>query len=195
MGQGFPKMMKFTHKYVEGFSLASTAGSLSTFTISANGMYDPNVSGVGHQPMYFDQAVALYNHYTVIASKITATCVPANTSTASFCVGILKNDDTTVTGTNFITLNENTGSSYKYMPAGSQTVAILNSTFSSKKVFGPGTLANSNLRGNASTNPTEQHYFTVYGQPLDLTATGTVYCEIQIDYIAIWTELIDVAGS
>ncbi len=38
---------------------------------SANGLYDPDVTGIGHQPRGFDQIKTMYDHYHVLQSKIT----------------------------------------------------------------------------------------------------------------------------
>jgi len=40
-------------------------------TFKANGCYDPNATGVGHQPRGWDEHVSLYNKYVVLGSKIT----------------------------------------------------------------------------------------------------------------------------
>ena len=37
-----------------------------------NSLFDPDQTGTGHQPYYFDQFAALYNRYTVLGSKLTA---------------------------------------------------------------------------------------------------------------------------
>ncbi len=42
----------------------------TTFVFSANSVYDPNVSGVGHQPRGYDQLIALYDHAVVTKCKI-----------------------------------------------------------------------------------------------------------------------------
>ena len=36
-------------------------------------MFHPDKSSVGHQPMYFDQLQAIYDHFTVINSRIKVT--------------------------------------------------------------------------------------------------------------------------
>lgn len=33
-------------------------------------MYDPDLTGFGHQPYFFDQLTDIYSHYVVIGSKI-----------------------------------------------------------------------------------------------------------------------------
>jgi len=64
----------YRHKlyYCENsFSVTGTSGALGNYYFSANGIYDPNVTGTGHQPMGFDQVMLFYEQYTVVASKIT----------------------------------------------------------------------------------------------------------------------------
>lgn len=51
-------------KYSEAFNLTSLAPQV---TMNLNSIYDPNRSGVGHQPMGFDQLATLYNRYRVIS--------------------------------------------------------------------------------------------------------------------------------
>lgn len=52
-------------------SLDPGAGVTASYVFAANGLYDPNVTGAGHQPMGFDQIIALYNQYVVIGGIIT----------------------------------------------------------------------------------------------------------------------------
>lgn len=72
---------KATIKYADYFSLNPGASSFASYVFSANGCFDPNISGVGHQPRGFDQWMAMYQRYTVIASKISIVC--ANTLTGA----------------------------------------------------------------------------------------------------------------
>ncbi len=51
-----------------------TSVSLITFgdrTFALNGLFDPNISGVGVQPTGFDQWMAIYNRYLVTAAVMT----------------------------------------------------------------------------------------------------------------------------
>lgn len=47
------------------------AGVCGVHTFRANDLYDPNLTGAGHQPRGFDQLMTLYNKFKVHASKIT----------------------------------------------------------------------------------------------------------------------------
>lgn len=51
-------------------------------TYRANSCYDPDYSGVGHQPRYWDLLTPGWKTYTVLGSKITAEFFPTTTSTA-----------------------------------------------------------------------------------------------------------------
>jgi len=82
------------------YSEVITTGAISgAYAMNLNSIYDPNRTGVGHQPYAFDTLASLYNRYRVIACgyrlsvspttniPITLTAIPANqvltTSTAS----------------------------------------------------------------------------------------------------------------
>lgn len=55
-----------TMRYSTSFTLdpaATTNPAIRNFR--ANGMFDPDATGIGHQPRGFDQLMALYDHYIV----------------------------------------------------------------------------------------------------------------------------------
>lgn len=65
--------MPFKLKYSDAFNLASDA-TLTSYTGSQyvfrlNSLYDPDLTGTGHQPYGFDQYAALFNRYKV--DKVT----------------------------------------------------------------------------------------------------------------------------
>lgn len=53
-----------------GQQLVLTAGAINRQSWAANGLFDPDVSGAGHQPYYFDQLSAMYRRYQVYGVKI-----------------------------------------------------------------------------------------------------------------------------
>lgn len=60
--------IKFT--YSTNVAMSSTTGTPSYYTFAGNSLYDPDITGVGHQPLGYDQWTPLYNKYTVFGSKI-----------------------------------------------------------------------------------------------------------------------------
>ena len=94
--QAFPKQLMNTMRYVDWLSIPLSAG-FGYWQMSCNGIYDPNTTGSGSQPAYFDQLKSIYNHWTVLRSKAKFTCVsPVNTTTL-FTLYI--DDDTSINTT------------------------------------------------------------------------------------------------
>lgn len=186
-----------THRYVENSIQLSSALTMGTYAFSCNGMFKPNLTGSGHQPYYFDQMAALYNHYTVIGAKITVKITPQTaTVTVPIIGGVFLNDDATVTPLAIDTLCENSKVRWKTsMNVQDGSSLMFGLKWSAKKTFGGSILANDELKGTASANPSEQSTFTVFLQALNQSTSLVAYVGVKIEYIAIWHELKDINGS
>lgn len=183
--------------YSEGSGLP--IGSLSTgalgapnaYVFTANGMYDPNITSTGHQPMGFDQMMLFYEHYTVTKSKITVNFINTDSLNAVM-VGILIAPDATV-GTSSDTLLENGMYVKKLLTTptsgGSQT-GSLTCTANISKINGKKDVKSENdFRGDLTSNPVEQTYFHIFAyNPFAKTQCTGLYFEVLIEYDAIFTE-------
>lgn len=74
-------------KYNTNFSLNPTAGSMGAtgtniWQFTSNGLYDPDITGTGHQPLYFDNYAALYSRYKVKYATIKVTCINHTVNTS-----------------------------------------------------------------------------------------------------------------
>jgi len=98
-GTGFPKKLIMNHKYTETVNVNNTTGLFNTYVMSCNGLFDPNITGTGRQPLYFDQLTALYNHYVVIGSKCTFKFTPAAVTSQCLRVACFIEDGASVTPT------------------------------------------------------------------------------------------------
>lgn len=195
IGVGFPKRMTVTHKYTDGFIYLTSTGTKSNFNISCNGMYDPNLTAGGHQPLYFDQLTAIYNHYTVIYAELKATFVPTASTTTPLAYGVLINDDATVTPGNYNEMMEQAQGSGAFTTAVQTKPPVIIKKWSAKKTFGGSILGNTDLQGTVTSNPTEQSVFSCYIQPLDAVTTCTVNLIVEISYVAVWSEVKDIVNS
>lgn len=196
LGLGFPKRLTMAHRYFEIVNVTCTSGLLGNYLFSCNNLYDPNYTGTGHQPMLYDQMIALYNHWVVIGAKIKVKVSHSgNTNYAANC-GVYINDDTTVTpGSLASMVEQGQCSSYKMIPPQSNETFTFNCKWSPKKVFGGSILGNPNLQGAAATGPAESSYFNIFVQPVDGISTQSYIVEAEISYIVVWTELKDITGS
>lgn len=194
-GVGFPKRLVMTHKYTETVQVNNTTGLFNTYFISANGLFDPNITGGGHQPMFFDQLTALYNHYVVIGSKCTFKFTPAAVTSQALRVACFIEDAASTSATSVDGVSEQSLAGKTFLlPAGNNTVGTRTLKFSPKKTFGKSVLANSNLRGNSGGNPSEQSYF-VFSSQGDGLASTIMILTVEVTYITCWFELKDNAGS
>lgn len=75
---GFPDQFRTKVKYADEYTLSSGAGTIAGQVMHMNGLFDPDLSGVGHQPMWYDQCCgaqgsAPYSRYRVVGSTIKVT--------------------------------------------------------------------------------------------------------------------------
>jgi len=196
VGRGFPKQMTMTHVYEDVITLTSVGGIIQTYLFSANGMYDPNITATGHQPYYFDQMTALYNHYTVIGSKAEFEYVPTTVTEESCKLGASIQDDAGLTVTTPEQLDEFPQGTMKLVaPSTMGGKGRITLRWGAKKFFGGSVLSNVNLQGTASANPTEQSYYMLALQHTGATADVSLAIKCKITYIAVWKEIKEVATS
>jgi hypothetical protein len=195
LGEGFPKMIKCTHRYSETIRMTNTVGSLAIQRFLANGMYKPNYTSSGHQPMYTDQMQILYNKYHIIGSKIFVSFIHTGSGVPTDCMVLL--DDDTTSSSLVTTLMEQTNAKYKIMSYGNSAPKVITRSYSAKKTHGGSILANDNLQGNATagTDPIEQNYFTIITSPVDGISNNAVDIVVKIEYIAVWHDMKEVLGS
>ena len=176
--------------YSEGLQLnPGVGGTVSDYVWSANGLYDPNITGVGHQPRGFDQLMTLYDHATVIGAKITVNCSNGDTTGGNMIVLSVRDSNTAISS--YIDAME-----YRYIKkavlgvesgSATKTVAL---KCNPNKFLGRGSpLSEDNLRNSISSNPNEQAYFHVSCMPLEAgTDTAGVNVIVRIEYTVIFTE-------
>lgn len=190
---------KLRYNETRDWGTGAGPGTITWGVYAANGLYDPYISGVGHQPVGFDEYMLRYDHYMVIASKIKVEFIP-NTGNTQHHVGFLglRNNNSTTVITQDITVEQaDMKSVVLTIPVGSKTYGVLTKGFSAKRFFKRSALNSDNtLRGNNTTNPGALAYYHVGVAPLDQGETGQIYnVRVTIDYIALFTEPKPLTGS
>lgn len=189
LGQGFPDKIKTVLRYSQVVTVTGTTGVIGNYLFRANGLYDPDYTSTGHQPMYYDQFVALYNHWVVTKSKITIKPV-RNTSESTGChVALLQNDDTTVLST-MQAMIEMGKAKYQMMDPRSGG-KVMSQQFDARKVYGGNPLDHSQLQGSVGSDPSELTFFQISTQASDFASTVSVDVDVLIEYEVVFTELKD----
>jgi len=191
---GFPPQLRIRHKYVESeVALTSTTGAVATYQFSANGLFDPNITSTGHQPLYFDQCSAIYNHYTCLRSFIRVRFTHG-AGAVPFVFGIAVDDDTSAASTINTAAEQSTATIIPVCGGETNANHTLTKSWDAVKYFGANPLGNDNLQGSASVNPNEQSYYTIY---LKGQGVGTIggNLTVEIWYDVVWDELTTAAAS
>lgn len=189
---GGPWPMQKTCKLVYFQQLSiNVASGVGQYIFTTNGLYDPNITGIGNQPLYFDQLMEIYNHYVVTSSAIEVTPLGSTASRDEWMTMYI-DDDTTVSSSG--TAPTRPGAKTKAFNSFVQTTTPMRHGWNAERNFGPGVLNNTLFRGNASSNPAEQMYYVVQ---INDTQLGDYALPIlvKITYTATFTELKTVPGS
>lgn len=168
-------------------------GTPATHVFSLNGMFDPDVTGGGNQPLGYDQFMLMYNHYTVIGSRAIVTCYNSEVITPQMIILHIK--DTATLSTDMEQVVENGNCRYDLLPAAAHKPHDLTINCSPSHFFGKNVLLEDAFRGGVTSNPNEQVYLHVTGFPLNSTDTQPIYFNVLIEYIAILQEPKELARS
>ena len=198
---GFPERKAARLKYCSFITL--DPGSLDSAIpkvhhFRANSCFDPDYTSVGHQPRGFDEHAAIYDHYTVIGSKISATFesdVDNYAAAGQYCFLMLQDTDNTPTSLIDI-VEESDKNKIDYRPrSGFDGKSItLHKKFSPYKMFGipkkDSLMNNDRLTCQVSTNPAEDAIFTVGVCSNRTTSTDPprLTCRVEIEYLVVFTE-------
>lgn len=178
--------------YSEFFTINAGLASTGTYVFSANGLFDPNISGFGHQPAGFDQLMAIYSEYVVLASEIVVTARNTGTSggASNFpgLFGIFVERNTT-TVTDWRRYVENGNGVYTHVESvgdGGPTLKVLKFSCDLNKEAGHPVLDDEGFSGTAGNNPVEQRYYHIAIHPIDNSSdmgAWQFHAEIRFDVI------------
>lgn len=143
---------------------APVTGAVVGYVFSANGAYDPDTTGTGHQPMGFDQMMSMYNQFTVIQSSITVSFAPLATLLTRVALVLLPSTSVPTDPKQLIENGLAKTSFYDVL--GTSTLSRIPSISLScdvKRYFGRRSQSelkdDNSLFGTAAANPVEQVYF------------------------------------
>jgi hypothetical protein len=193
-----PPTLQRTLVYEDNRVLSATAGAISAFAVKANGLYDPNSSGIGHQPNGFDQMAVFYNRYTVVSSQIEITAYPTATTTVWLVVGSMLLPSTSLP-TDIQEVLEQPITTYcpfqNHNLYGRPAYLIqrcdVSEHYGTKNV-----VANPDFAATFTSDPTRLLTYNVFGTCADFaTATGNFLVRIRASYTVVFADRINVPES
>lgn len=179
--------------YVQSSTFTPAAGLTTTRLFRCNDLYDPDFTGAGHQPMGFDEIIARYNHFTVVAANIHVKFIGGS---VLYLAGIHLSGNTTVVVPGE-ELQERGRTKYQLVAPNGSRQAVIRYKFNAKRFFNVKSIVGESLyRGNSSSSPTENAFFHVFGGSHDgATTIGTIHYTARIEYIAVFTEPKQIGQS
>lgn len=192
----FPKTRTVKLRYCQNIDMDASAGAVTTWGFRCNDLYDPDYSGTGNQPYYFDQLMEMYEKFTVIGSKITITPFGATTTGHYYVVGIYRDVDTTPRPSTLRGAMEPPGTKWIGVGDANQNPRTLSLTYSAKKTHGGNPVDKAELTGSASASPTTSDIYRVFaGCPTPATDPGQITMNVVIEYTAVLHARKDPVGS
>lgn len=187
-----------TLRYSEIIPLTGAAAGVGiAHSFRANSIFDPNYSGVGHQPMGHDEWATFYNHYHVRSSRIKCQLVNQEQSGGEpvvFWVELAAAGAATVDPTIAI---ERGRAAWKCVGQQTDTIAApINNEYDAVKFFGKSMANQTSQIAKFGSNPTEDVYFHVGYGPLSSAATPRLWqLLVVLEYDCVFTEPIDLLQS
>lgn len=194
----FPMGVKRTLRYMEGHLTLDPGlgGVLDVHAFWANGLYDPNAAVGGHQPLGFDQLMALYERYDVRKARITIYFTNNDTSNHQYVGVIATNDQAAVSGVGTTVIENGKGAWRLLSPRGvsDQYRATITMTLDLDKFLGNKS-QDDTRQGSAAANPVDGVFFVIYAFNNNGTDSASVGADVLIDYYAEFTQPVPLTAS
>lgn len=190
-GLGFPDRFRTFLEYTQlQLALISSATS-GNYTFSGNSVFDPDTSGTGHQPLYFDQMVAIYNRYRVFASKLKFELLSATSSAA---ISITPTTDSARPTS--IDIAWETPYTMEIPISSSVFRTVRHALMETQKLWGMGSVTQDDVFSAVfSANPLRQWYWKIWAVSSDGSTSMTLRCNISVTYDVEFSERISPGQS
>lgn len=171
-------MVRLKYRETQNFTLG--VGSQQLYAL--NDLFDPDITGVGHQPLGFDQWMAFYSNFEVMSSTIRFTVFNEGNS-MGYLIGVFPS--LTIPGFAATTGQEQPYARFKVGAGASQgdeSIKFSNS-MTVRKLEGR-TTASVNFVGSASASPSFLRYWVIQYIAIDGSSTLNLYCNVLVTYYA-----------
>lgn len=196
---GMPDSMKVRLRYAETVSFTpGITGQSQYFNFVLNGLYDPSLTTVGHQPLFFDQYMLGYDHYTVLGCHYKLLLLNNDSLNTGIITITIQDNDSTLTNAEHYMEAKNTRT-YTLGTNSSDNVRTIRGYVDVPRFLGKSksSIVGSELyRGTVAVNPLENVYMQIGNHPItNLNVSGAVKVQCILTFDAVLTERKIVAQS
>jgi hypothetical protein len=186
-----PSRTRVPLTYVDVVDLSSTVGALAHYEYAANGLFDPDITGGGHQPYGFDQWMTFYTKAMVMRANVE---VKAVSTTAPMGFGVTFSRATpTATISTLPGLIETSRGSWAVSGGVHCPPQTVKSNFDLRITdpdFDPGSFWSTN-----AANPVFVYHFSIFAQSIDGASTSLLQGIVRIDYEVELMDPVTIAQS
>lgn len=156
LGNGMPSALRMGFSFTRTVILGTTLGVPVDYVFRGNSLYDPDFTGVGAQPLFFDQMLAIYNHFSVRGSAIEVDV--QSTDTSNPLVAVIypsKSSSAAPTSTNLSQLMQIPGAvtAPLSVKGGGKDSIVLKAYFTTSSFYPDYSFSSPDYRGSAGSNP------------------------------------------
>lgn len=187
--------------YSDVINLTSTLSSIAKYAFRMNSCFDPDFTGTGHQPTYYDIYTQIYQKYHVLGAKLWVefTLQPNAIATAQpsgpVIVGLINDDDGTP-ASGLTTLMESSKSISRFLgnALGGPDIIRMGITYVPLRDTG---LPDSDDTVGAGTgaNPSLSYFGSLFATEQGLASPTSVMCKIRLEQTVRFHEIRDLVGS
>lgn len=194
-GIGFSDSMYVKLTYVERFDL-NTAAALQQVIMRGNSAYDPNQTGSGHQPLFFDQYAGVYNRYRVHASSIKIDVINHSAVAGLYYTVTPATDPNTFTSISEI-YEQNRSSAPKYVPIAARIASRIKRYSTTRKVCGltKTQIYDDTFAAAVTTDPGNVWFWNIFFESDDLITPIDGYMTLKMVYYVSFFDRRMVAQS
>lgn len=179
------------------YATTVTTDATGQYIFNLNSLYDPDRTGLGHQPYGFDNLALLYNRYRVISTGYRV-IMPTSTTGTPITVSALPSNDLGITFADDSVIRENPRAKYIVQNPGA-TALVLHGKVHIPSLMGRTRaqyMADDNYQAVVTSNPSEQAllylggFNALTGAPLQFVALNVI-----LEFTVEWFDIKHVVQS
>lgn len=182
------------HKYSQTLQL--TALNNYQYLFNLNSLFDPDRTGIGHQPYGYDQLAALYNRYRVIRTSYVINGIQSDQPGTNVRICAQPANDVILYG-NLSAMCEAPRSKFIVQGAQGAPLKTLKGVSHIPSLMGrtiPEYMADDRYQAAIGNSPAEQAILNIMGATL--TDSGaTINCVITLEFLVEWFDVTQQAQS
>ncbi len=189
-------------RYVDVVSINPGAAGLATHTWRANSIFDPDLTGTGHQPLMRDEYALLYGQYRVLSTKIKATLVTSSTAgnVIPCLYGVYRDVDTTLgytLATSIIEDQRNKGGWKLGGPAGmiDHPLPSVRTSFNARSFLSKEGNSHATAIGSNPAAGQDSAFFQLWAGSVAGNDPGAIQFLVQMDFIVEFSDPAVVTPS